>query len=298
MIRTLAAAMLGSILLANGFGATGVGPEQAVSALMSAWNQHDPHAFASQFAQDATFVNVNGWLWIGQKEIEDRHARAGIFKNSHAEIKPQSVRFLGPDVAVVLVSWTITGDPRDPQAREYLMTMVVSKRDGRWLIVAAQNGSAVDRSALPGTTRLPSSPSPTKPAEDRTPSDVRRLLAEADSDWSRADAKSLANLFADDAELVDTSAQSFRGRANIGEHLADQLAHSLEGTNSRTTVLTSNSLSPKLAVLEVRWELKGGAQGDTLLTITGLRLISRRDGAWQIGAAQDTIARPLPPQNP
>ena len=118
MIRTLAAAMLGAVLLAKACGATDVGPEQAVSALMCAWNQHDPHAFASQFAQDATFVNVNGWLWIGQKEIEDRHARAGIFKSSHAEIKPRSVRFLGSDVAVVLVSWTITGDPRDPQARQ------------------------------------------------------------------------------------------------------------------------------------------------------------------------------------
>jgi uncharacterized protein (TIGR02246 family) len=199
--------MLGAVLLANACGATDVGPEQAVSALMSAWNQHDPHAFASQFAQDATFVNVNGWLWIGRKEIEDRHARAGIFKSSHAEIKPRSVRFLGPDVAAVLVSWTITGDPRDPQARQYLMTMVVSKRGGRWLIIVAQNGSAVDRSALPGTTRLPSSPLPTAPTEDRTPFDVRKLLAEADSEWSRADAKSLAKLFADDAELVDTSAQ-------------------------------------------------------------------------------------------
>jgi len=30
----------------------------------------------------------------------------------------------------------------------------------------------------------------------------------------------------------------------------------------------------------------------------GLRLISHRDGNWRIVAAQDTIARALPPQNP
>jgi len=298
MIRTLAAAMLQALILVNPCGVTDVGPEQAVSALMSAWNQHDPHAFASQFAPDATFVNVNGWLWIGQKEIEDRHARAGIFKSSHAEIKPQSVRFLGSDAALVHASWTITDDPRDPRPRDYLMTMVVSKRDGRWLIVAAQNGSQVDRSASPGTTRLPPSPLPETRVADQTPSRLRKLLAEADDDWIRADTRSLARLFAEDSDLVDTSANRFHGRANIEEHIEDLLAHSLKGTNSRTTVLTNNSLSPDFAVLEVCWELKGGTQGDTPLIITGFRLISHTDGNWQIRAAQDTIARALPSQNP
>ena len=37
------------------------GPEQCVAAIMAAWNAHDMHAFASQFTEDATFVNVNGW---------------------------------------------------------------------------------------------------------------------------------------------------------------------------------------------------------------------------------------------
>ena len=270
-------------------------PEEAVSGLMAAWNVKDAHAFASQFTEDATFVNVNGNLWIGRHVIENRHASAGIFKSSHAEIKPESVRLLAPDVALLHVSWTITGDARDPEPRSYLMTMVASKRDGHWLIIAAQNGSAVDRSTLPGTKFLPDSPLPAVVSESE---EVRKLFIELDNNWSGSDAKSLARLFAEDSDLVDTSVQRFHGRTNIEEHIADQLAHSLKGTNSSTTILTSTPLSPNLAVLEVRWQLKGGAQGEKPLTITGLRLISRRAGSWRIAAAQDTIARTLQPVNP
>jgi uncharacterized protein (TIGR02246 family) len=285
-------------LLALFFVVTGAraqsGPEEAVSGLMSSWNAKDAHAFASQFTEDATFVNVTGTIWIGNKDIEERLANAAVFKSSHAEIKPESLRFLRPDVALLHVSWTITRDPRAPQPRSYLMTMVVSKRNGRWFIFAAQNGSAFDHSALPGAKYLSGSSLPTV----REYGEVRKLITELDDTWNRSDAASLSNLFAEDSDLVDTSAHRFHGRANIEEHMADLLAHSLKGTDSRTTVLTNNSLGLDLAVLEVSWELKGGAQGGTPMQITGLRLISHRDGNWRIVAAQDTIARPLPPQNP
>jgi uncharacterized protein (TIGR02246 family) len=269
-------------------------PEEAVSGLMAAWNAKDAQAFASGFSEDGTFVNVNGSLWIGRYVIGDRHANAGIFKSSRAEIKPEGIRLITSEVALMHVSWTITGDARDPQPRSYLMTMVVRKRDGQWRIVAAQNGSAVDRSSLPGTKFLPDRPLPPIVPDSEG---VRKLFSELDISLSGSDAASLAKLFAEDSDLVDTSTHRFHGRANIEEHFADVLAHSLKGTNSRTNVLTSNSLSPDLAVLEARWELKGGAQGGTPLTITGLRLVSRKDGSWQIEVAQDTIARTLPPQN-
>jgi uncharacterized protein (TIGR02246 family) len=287
-----------SVAFLGKFVATGAnaqsGPEEAVSGLMAAWNLKDAQAFASQFTEDATFVNVNGALWIGRRDIEDRHAKAGIFKSSHADIKPDSMRFLRPDIALVHVSWTITGDPRDPQPRSYLMTMVVSKRDGRWLIVAAQNGSAIDRSTLPGTSVLVPSPLPTAPDADHTPSDVRKLLVEADTDWNQNDAKAAASLFVDDADLVDTSAHRFSGRDNIEKHIADVLAHQFHGTASRTTVLTTTVLGPDIAVPEVHWELSGEGRDGKTLTITGLRVLARNNGRWWISAAQDTVTRPSP----
>lgn len=287
-----------SVALLGKFVVTGAspqsGPEEAVSGLMASWNLKDAHAFASQFTEDATFVNVNGALWIGRKDIEDRHAKAGIFKSSHAEIKPESARLLRPDIALMHVSWTITGDPRDPQPRSYLMTMVVSKRDGRWLIVAAQNGSAVDRSTLPGTTVLVPSPLPTGPDADQTPSDVRKLLVEADNDWNQNDAKAVASLFEDHADLVDTSARRFSGRDNIEKHIEDVLAHQFNGTTSRTSILTSTPLGPDIVVLEVQWQLLGEGRDDKTITITGLRVFTRNSARWWVSAAQDTVTRPLP----
>jgi uncharacterized protein (TIGR02246 family) len=287
----LSVAFLGKLVLPT---SAQSGPEDAVSGLMAAWNLKDAQAFASQFTEDATFVNVNGALWIGKKDIEDRHARAAIFKSSHAEIKPDSIRLLRPDIALVHVGWIITGDPRDPQPRSYLMTMVVAKRDRRWLIVAAQNGSAVDRSTLPGTTVLVPSPLPTAPDADRTPSAVRKLLAEADNDWNQNDAKAVASLFADDADLVDTSARRFSGRGNIEKHSAEVLANQFHGTKSRTTILTSAVLGPDVVILEVQWELLGERRGDKPLTITGLRVLTRNGARWWVSAVQETVARALP----
>jgi uncharacterized protein (TIGR02246 family) len=285
--------------MALAFVVTGVraesGPEAVVSGLMSSWNAKDAHAFAIQFTDDATFVNVNGTLWTGNKEIEQRIANAVAFKSSHAEIKPESLRLVGPETALMHVSWTITGDPRSPQPRLYLMTMVVNKRNDRWYIIAAQNGSAFDHSVLRGAS---SSPGSSLPPAVHESGEVRKLVTELDNDWNRPDAASLASLFAEDSDLVDTSAHRFRGRANIEEHIADLLAHSLKGTESRTTVLANHSLGPDLAVLEVLWELKRGVPGETPMSIMGLRLISYRDGNWRIVTAQDTIARTLPPQNP
>ncbi len=156
----------------------------------------------------------------------------------------------------------------------------------------------MDRSALPGTGRVASSPLPTTPADNRTPAEVRKLLAEADSIWSRSDAGALANLFAEDASLVSTSARWFQSRTKIQEHLTDLFAHGFQGTSSRTTVLTSTSLGPDLTVLEVRWELRvSPTQSDPPLTIAGLRVVSRANRHWLVAAAQETITRPFPPQN-
>lgn len=57
-----------------------------------------------------------------------------------AEVK---IRFLAPEIAVVVVRATVSGD-RDPDGtlrtpREYIGTQVAPKRDGRWQKVQVQN---------------------------------------------------------------------------------------------------------------------------------------------------------------
>jgi uncharacterized protein (TIGR02246 family) len=117
-------------------------------AFCDAWNRHDGHALAQVMAEDVDFVTV-GAMWLhGRRDFEKYHVLllSGRFKQSTTTSLQTAVRFLRPDVAIVHWSWKIAGDrnadgtPRQP--RYGMMTMVVEKRDGSWLVAASQNDNA------------------------------------------------------------------------------------------------------------------------------------------------------------
>jgi uncharacterized protein (TIGR02246 family) len=126
-----------------------------IAGLMKAWNTHDMHAFAELFAEDASFVNVNGSWLERPDQIEDFHRiiHNSDFKDSIAEIRPAKISVVRSDVAVVQATWQIRGDSRRSEPRDYVMTLVLRKQDEQWKILAAQNGSAEDRASL-GFTHL------------------------------------------------------------------------------------------------------------------------------------------------
>jgi uncharacterized protein (TIGR02246 family) len=117
-------------------------------AFGDAWNRHDGHALAQVMANDVDFVTV-GAMWLhGREDFEKYHARllSGRFKQSTMTVLQTAVRFLRPDVAIVHWSWKIAGDRNvdgtSRQPRYGMMTMVVEKRNGSWLVVASQNDNA------------------------------------------------------------------------------------------------------------------------------------------------------------
>ncbi len=186
---------------------------QVIADLMESWNIHDMHALADLFAEDASFVNVNGSWLKTRRDIEQSHkvVHASIFKNSRAEITPAKIRFPKPDVAIVHARWQITGDTRNPEPRHYVMTLILRKRLDGWRILAAQNASTEDRSTQ-GFANLrsgdlapvPASVSPSSPptAADR----VRDVISAFDNARNLRDAAALARLFATNADVVDTNA--------------------------------------------------------------------------------------------
>jgi uncharacterized protein (TIGR02246 family) len=130
----------------------------AVIGFSAAWNQHDMTAFGKLFAVDADFVNVAGLWWKGRKEIQTQHAWThgaipiesegfeagarvlyGIFKASTLQLDSIEIRFLRSDVAVAHARWTLTGDTRAQRPRTGLLSFVLTRQDGEWLIAAAQN---------------------------------------------------------------------------------------------------------------------------------------------------------------
>jgi len=131
---------------------------KVVVGLQEAWNRHDMKTWASLFAKDADFVNVAGWLWKGRDEIQSKHeqAHAFMFRESTLTMDEPVVRFLATDIALVHVTCSLVGDknpdgtPRQP--RKAILTLVLQRQEGTWLIAAAQN-----------TDRRPEAPIPTAP---------------------------------------------------------------------------------------------------------------------------------------
>jgi uncharacterized protein (TIGR02246 family) len=117
-------------------------------AFSDAWNRHDGHELANLMADDVDFVTV-GATWIhGRSDFEKYHTRLLSGRFSGSTITPLQVaaRFLRPDLAVLHWSWKIEGD-RNPDGtarrpRYGMMTMVVERRIGKWLVVVSQNDNS------------------------------------------------------------------------------------------------------------------------------------------------------------
>jgi len=131
---------------------------QAVECFPSAWNSRDMAAFGQCFGADADFVNVTTTWWQGRNAITKNHAFLlgegkatdvadvnipardyAIFKATTLTLKPASVRFLRPDVAIARANWQITGDTRTAQTRSGFLMFVVVNNGQRWEIGAVQN---------------------------------------------------------------------------------------------------------------------------------------------------------------
>jgi uncharacterized protein (TIGR02246 family) len=121
------------------------GVNTVVRGLEDAWNRHDMDAFANFFAADADFVNVIGMRWVGRDVIKQHHcaSHATIFKSSTIKIEDTTLHFLKADVATARSLWSLSGltsesgQPGPP--RTGILTHVLARIDGHWLIVLTQN---------------------------------------------------------------------------------------------------------------------------------------------------------------
>ena len=121
------------------------GVNAVVHGFEDAWNHHDMDAFAILFATDADFVNVVGMRWVGRDSIKQHHAasHATIFKSSTLTIGETTLRFLKADVATARSVWTLSGITSESgqlaPTRTGVLTHVLARIDGHWLIVLTQN---------------------------------------------------------------------------------------------------------------------------------------------------------------
>ena len=153
MKKQLIAIVLLLLLSPSFIGQTVGGPQtddeaaimKTLGDFVAAWNKHDAKAFSMVFAEDADFTNVRGTSATGRAEIEKFHAPlfATRFKNTDQKMTKTKVRFIKSDVAAVDAWWEMTGaigpDGQVVPVRKGLLSLVMTKEDGKWFIKVMHN---------------------------------------------------------------------------------------------------------------------------------------------------------------
>jgi uncharacterized protein (TIGR02246 family) len=114
-----------------------------VADFAKSWNTPGMPGFEKLFAPNADFVVISGHWHKGRDDIVTYH-RGMLgrgYKGSHLTAEKIDVRFVRPDVAVAHVAWHADYTSREgsPAVRTALMTIIVTKDEGRWEIAAAHN---------------------------------------------------------------------------------------------------------------------------------------------------------------
>ena len=114
--------------------------KQCVAAWEDAWNRHDAHATATAYVEDGEFSSTTGVPSHGWKELEAHYNEifTTFLKDAHRTDTVRSIRFLTPEIATVDIDWQMTGaktrDGKDAPNRKGLLTWVVTKHNGQWMI--------------------------------------------------------------------------------------------------------------------------------------------------------------------
>ena len=123
----------------------------------AAWNKHDVAAMTSQWAEDGDHVEPDGQVAKGRDQVAALFTKehASIFKNSHLELKIDTVWFITQDVALIDGTYELAGvvlpdGTAIPPRKGRLSTNLLNEQ-GRWWIVAS-------RLMIPAT--LPYKPKP------------------------------------------------------------------------------------------------------------------------------------------
>jgi len=115
--------------------------KEVVAGFNNGWNTHDAHAMCASLADDVHWVNWRGEALGTRQGVEDEHARlfADLYKNSHRIDTVKSISYLNPGLAMVDDYWTMTGarkrDGSDWPYRAGYSNFLMSKRDGRWIVI-------------------------------------------------------------------------------------------------------------------------------------------------------------------
>jgi uncharacterized protein (TIGR02246 family) len=133
---------------------------------------------------------------------------------------------------------------------------------------------------------------------------ILRIEQMWDDAWNRHDASALAALLSEDVDFVNVTGARFKGRLEFEERMR-QTHQGIFRNTARTTLDTSvKFLTPEIAIVHARWEMRGlhNADGTMRPPWQGIitRVVRKMDDNWLVVAAHnvDAANSSIPPTQP
>jgi uncharacterized protein (TIGR02246 family) len=118
--------------------------------LIAAWGRGDGNAYGALFTDDADYIAFDGSRTVGGRAIAEAHQTLfdTWLKGSRLVGRIEALRFLAPDVAVVIATGATILPGKTRPSRPSIQTLVAMKRNDTWRFTAFQNTRIVKRNRL------------------------------------------------------------------------------------------------------------------------------------------------------
>jgi uncharacterized protein (TIGR02246 family) len=129
-----------------------------------------------------------------------------------------------------------------------------------------------------------------EPTEDQEA--VSALAPQWADAWNRGDAKAIGDMYTEDADLIEMSGQSVKGREAIEAAFADMMSTMFEGSKISIQMTATRFIKPDLVVGDSNWEITGlpEAEGEAPPSKGTSTIVAvKQDGQWLITTHRSRI---------
>ncbi len=120
--------------------------ENLLATYVETWRRHDMDAWGALFTDNADVISHTGkWAKSNRENVEGHKAIPDtvVRQMANYSLRPVEIAFPEPGIALVHAIWEwpgfIQSPGEKPADREGILTMLVRRREGKWLIRASQN---------------------------------------------------------------------------------------------------------------------------------------------------------------